>query len=87
MIACRRRHSVEQPARSLCSFVLNSQTKGTEHVGGQIDLSNIPEPIARVYRQALATYDQVEDPRLQRAMIGVMREVEKEATVGMLKTA
>lgn len=46
---------------------------------GNIDLSSLPDPIAKAYRQALASFDHVDDARVKRALLVVIREVEMNA--------
>jgi len=42
------------------------------------DLPSMPPAIAKIYWQAYAAFDNVDDPRLQRALFGVMNAVHKE---------
>lgn len=48
-------------------------------MGGKIDLSGLPEGISKIYWQALCCLDKVEDPKVSRALVHVLREVEREA--------
>ena len=48
-------------------------------MGGKIDLSKIPEPIAKVYWKAFAAVGNVEDEKVQRALVDFMRAVHAEA--------
>ncbi len=47
-------------------------------MGGHVDLSGIPEPIEKIYRQAFASFEQVDDLRVKRALIGFLSAVHSE---------
>ena len=47
-------------------------------VDGHNDLPSMPQAIAKIYWQAYASFDSVDDPRLKRALFGVMNAIHRE---------
>ena len=46
-----------------------------------MDIHEVPEDIQKIYRQAYASFDRVEDPKVRSALVAVMAAVQRDAAL------